>query len=1005
MTAIRTPQLQASRPPVEHGPDGPVEIDGVRDLLKGLDRRQRQAVTHKDGPLLVVAGPGTGKTEVITRRVAWLIASKRARPSEILALTFTERAADEMQARVDLLVPYGQADTAIHTFHAFGDWLVREHGHAIGRPDDPRVIGRSQAMVLLRDNIFELGLDRYRPLGDPTKFVGALVDLFGRAKEEGVMPGELAAYATELEAGARAALDGAEDDTARESIEGLLDEAASNAELAHAYAAYQRLLAERSLIDHGDQVAEAVRLLDERPAVRLALRRHFRYAVVDEAQDANPQQMRLVRQLVGPGGNVMFVGDDDQAIYSFRGAVGQGLAGLDESYHSVKDVVLRRNYRSRKPILEAARRLIRYNDPDRLEVQRGLDKTLTAVRRARRPALVTHHVYRTATDEADAVAAGIKQRLDRGKLPGTMAVLVRTNADAAPVLASLDVLGIPRRFSGASGLLAHREVRDAISLMRTIAAPDSSEDLYALMTSEPYGLGGEDLTLICDAASRRHRSLWAVITELGEQPGLLRVSRDTRQRLARVAEDVHESIDQAHERAAPVVLYDHLRRSGWLKRLVGAAERGDDGPLRRVARLFEIVKEQSDLVGDPRMASVVPALRALIDAGHDPAAPDDDERADAVSVLTVHQAKGLEFPVVYVIGVAEGRFPIRARRDVLALPTALTGHDPSGDPDAHRAEERRLFYVAMTRARDELILSHAAAGRAGGRQRRPSGFLAEALGHEVNAGVGAPQLAVLDAPIEAAPTAIPSAASRDDKPLTLSFTQIDDYLSCPLKYRLRHQVRVPTPPHHALVFGNALHQSVAVANDKRRRGEAVDPALLEETLEAHWRSEGFLSQEHEAARLEAGKVALTRFVERAGAGSDVIVAVEQSFTVRIGDDCVRGRYDAVRRTAEGLVITDYKSGDMRDPTRARQRARSSLQLQLYALAWEAEHGEQPSAVELHFLEGDVIGRVTPTARQLDGARQKVGKAASGIRNGDLEATPGYPSCDWCPYRRICPAAP
>ncbi len=953
-----------------------------------------------------MAGPGTGKTEVITRRVAWLIASKRARPSEILALTFTERAADEMQARVDLLVPYGQADTAIHTFHAFGDWLLREHGHAIGRPDDPRVIGRSQAIVLLRDNIFELGLERYMPLGDPTRFVGALVDLFGRAKEEGISPEDLAAYATELDAGAHAALDQADDDARRETVESLLDEAASSAELARAYQAYQRLLAEHSLVDHADQVAEAVRLLDERAAVRLALRRRFRYVVVDEAQDANPQQHRLVRQLVGAGGNVMFVGDDDQAIYSFRGAVGQGLAALEDTYGSVKEVVLRRNYRSRKPVLEAARRLIRHNDPDRLEVQRGLDKTLTAVRRSRRPALVTHHTYRTTVEEADTIAADIRQRLDRGKAPGSMAVLVRTNADAAPILASLDVLGIPRRFSGASGLLGHREVRDMLSLLRAIAAPGSSEDLYAVMTSEPYGLGGEDLTRICEAANRRRRSLWDVATELLEQPGLLRVSAETRSRLERLVEHVRESIEQAHEQSAPVVLYDHLGRSGWLKRLVAQAERGDDGPLRRVARLFEIVQEQSDLVSDPRIAAVVPALRSLIDAGHDPVAPDALDLADAVAVLTVHQAKGLEFPVVYVVGIADGRFPIRARRDILALPEALTGHAGTGDPDAHRAEERRLFYVAMTRARDELILSHAAAGRRGGRHRKPSPFLAEALGRDVDDAVGSVEQPVLEAPAQAASRVeLRSAAQESGESLALSFTQIDDYLTCPLKYQLRHQVRVPTPPHHALVFGNALHQAVAAANNRRLRGDSIDATLLDETLEAHWHSEGFLSQEHEAARLETGKIALARFAERAATESDSIVAVEQPFSVRIGNDRVRGRYDAVRQTTDGLVITDYKSGDMRDPVRARQRARSSLQLQLYALAWEAEHGAQPDAVELHFLEGDVIGQVTPSPRQLEGARKKVEKAAAGIRAGAFDATPGYPACDWCPYRRICPAAP
>ncbi len=955
--------------------------------------------------MLVVAGPGTGKTEVITRRVAWLIASKRARPSEILALTFTERAADEMQARVDLLVPYGQADTAIHTFHAFGDWLLREHGHAIGRADDPRVIGRSQAIVLLRDNIFDLGLERYRPLGDPTRFVGALVDLFGRAKEEGLAPADLLAYASELDAGARAVAEQGSDDGAREAIEGLLDEAAATAELGHAFAVYQRLLADRSLVDHGDQVAEAVRLLDERPAVRQTLRRRFRYVVVDEAQDANPQQMRLVRSLVGRGGNVMFVGDDDQAIYSFRGAVGRELAGLDAAYGTVKDVVLKRNYRSRKPILESARRLIRHNDPDRLEITRGLDKTLTAVRRSRRPATVTHHLYRTPVEEADAVAADIGRRLQAGLEPESVAVLVRTNADATPVLASLDVLGIRRRFSGASGLMAHREVRDVLSLLRVIGAPDRSEDLYAVLTAAPYGLGGEDLTSICEYADRRRRSLWSVITELVGQPGLLRVSAATRRSLERVTEQLRESIEDAHDRPAPAVLYEHLGRSGWLKRLVADAERGDDGPLRRVARLFELVKEQADLVSDPRIATVAPTLRALVDAGHDPVAPDADDLSGAVSVLTVHQAKGLEFPLVYVVGAADGRFPIRARPHVLSLPPALTGHPGPGDPDLHRAEERRLFYVAITRARDELILSHAAAGREGGRTRRPSPFLAEALGREVEGVPRPPTLGVPEPTSGPTPSPMIAAPVADDEPLNLSFSQIDDYLSCPLKYRLRHLVRVPTPSHHALVFGNALHQAVALANNRRMRGAPVEADALEGALQAHWRSEGFLSQEHEDARYQSGVDALVRFVSQAVAADDRIMAVEQPFSVRIGNDRVRGRYDVVRETEAGVVITDYKSGDTRDPARARQRARSSLQLQLYSLAWEAEHGRRPAAVELHFLEGAVVGQVTPTDRQLDGARKKVEVVAAGIRAGKFGATPGYPACDWCPYRRICPAAP
>jgi DNA helicase-2/ATP-dependent DNA helicase PcrA len=937
-----------------------------------------------------------------------LVESGRARASEILALTFTERAADEMQARVDLLLPYGQADTAIHTFHAFGDWLLREHGFEIGRPADPRVIGRAEAIVLLRDHIFDLGLERYRPLGDPTRFVGAMVDLFARAKEQGVAPAALRDYAGELEAGVAAARDAAEG-AAADALDGLLDEAASYRELATAYGHYQSLLLERSLVDHGDQVSEAVRLLEERSSVRLALRRRFRYTVVDEAQDANSQQLRLVQHVAGTSGNIAFVGDDDQAIYSFRGAVGDGLQRLDETYRDMAHVVLRRNYRSRAPILEAARRLIRHNDPHRLEVSHGVDKTLTAVRRGRRPAMVQHHGFPSAVEEADGTAAQIRDRIERGASPGSIAVLVRTNADAAPILASLEVLGVPTRFSGASGLYAHREVRDVISLLRTIASPGVSEDLYAVMTSAPYGIGGSDMTLLCDMASRRRRSLWSVVTEVLEQPGLLRLSGQGRSRLERVVSDLQASIESSHEHATSVVLYEHLRRSGWLQQLVKDAETGDDEPLRRVARLFEIVRDQADLLVDARVAVVAPTLRALMDAGDEPAGVGPAESIPTVAVLTIHQAKGLEFDTVFVVGMADGRFPARGRRDPLELPAALTDSGRSNDQDADRAEERRLFYVAMTRARDELVLSHAASGSRGGRHRRPSIFLSEAFGSVV------PDVSITDEPLlldqtsAAEPVALATRAEsgqpEDERPLVLSFTQIDDYLMCPLKYRLRHQVRVPVQPHHALVLGNAIHQAVAIANQARMRLQPVDWIGVEETFRTHWSSEGFLSAEHEEARFASGVSAIERFRSRIeGEPEQDVVAVEQPFSVRIGSDRVRGRYDVVTRTAEGITVTDYKSGDMHDPARARQRARDSLQLRIYALAHEAQHGKLPSAVELHFLEGDVIGRVTPTARQLDSARDKVALAADGIRGGRFEATPGFPACSWCPYRRICPSA-
>ncbi|HYM84387.1 MAG TPA: ATP-dependent helicase, partial [Candidatus Dormibacteraeota bacterium] len=503
-------------------------------LLEGLNPEQRRAVTHGEGPLLVVAGAGTGKTQVITRRIAWLIATKRARPSEILALTFTDRAAEEMQVRVDQLVPYGYTDTSISTFHAFGDRLVREHAFELGLPPDVRVLSRPEVVILLREHLFDLPLDRYRPLGDPTRFLAALAALFSRAKDEDVPPAAYAAYAEGLQRSsvelreAVEAAGGKATEAERDAADAAEEEAARELELARAYERYQELLASSGSLDFGDQVSLALRLVRTSPSARRELQRRYRYILVDEFQDTNRAQAELVALLGEPHRNVTVVGDDDQSIYKFRGAAISNILDFRDRYRGARTVVLRRNYRSRRPVLDAAYRLVRFNDPDRLEVREGIVKRLVAERNVADPAPVRLESFATGGDEADWVAAEIGRRIAAGGRASDHAVLVRTNAVADPVLRSLSVAGIPWRFSGTSGLYGRPEVRQLIAFLRSVADPTSSTDVYALATCDVYGLGGEDLTAIVNTARRRNRSIWEVLEELERQPGILRLAPETR---------------------------------------------------------------------------------------------------------------------------------------------------------------------------------------------------------------------------------------------------------------------------------------------------------------------------------------------------------------------------------------------------------------------------------------------------------------------------------------------
>jgi len=1017
------------------GPETPMTpagdpATGLDALLGGLNPEQLRAVTHGEGPLLVVAGAGTGKTQVITRRIAWLVATRRAKPSEILALTFTEKAAAEMQLRVDQLVPYGYTDSTIGTFHAFGDRLIRDFAFELGLPGDVRVLTRAETVIFLHEHLFDLELDEYRPLGDPTRFLAALAALFSRCKDEDVSPTAYRSWADGLAAAAAA-------DPADEA---LAERARRQVELAAAYGRYQELLEARGCIDFGDQVALALRLVRESPSARAEIQARFRYVLVDEFQDTNRSQSELVGVVADPHRNLTVVGDDDQSIYRFRGAAISNILGFRERYAAAQTVVLRRNYRSRPAILESAHRLIAFNDPDRLESRAGISKRLTA-ERGTDPAARTIRVesHPSGGDEVDRIAAEIADRIRSGTQPRDIAILVRANGHAEAMLRSLEAAAVPWRFSGSAGLYARSEVRRLLAFLRAIADLGSSVDLYAVATSDPYLLGGEDLTAIVTTSRRRNRTVWDVLEELDRQPGILRVSPATRASVHRLVEDFKALSELAHTRPAAEVLYAFLRRTGTLSGLASEDSVAAEESLRNIARFFEIVRSQSAVLADDRATFLARHLQTLIEAGDDPATAELDPDANAVAVLTVHRAKGLEFPIVYLPGLVNGRFPIPGRRDPLAMPAELVGEADTEDGDIQLREERRLFYVAVTRARDELVLSYAT-DYGGVGSRRVSPFVLEALDLPATAADATVRPATALERIEAAGTpapVAPAAARRSsEEALTLSFSGIDAYLSCPLKYKLGHVVRVPVPPHHAMVYGSALHRVVQEFHRRHARGEVMSDAELDAALRAAWTNEGFLSRDHEEARLAAGLETLLRFrSSQLEPGAVVPAYVEREFSFSIGGDRIRGRWDRVDIEPAGdsephaastivetqqladavaptfgltgrerVTITDYKTSDVREPAKARQRARESLQLQIYAMAYEAIAGRLPDAVQLHFLDTGVIGRAGVDPKRLAKARERITTAAAGIRAGDFAPKPDRMTCGYCPFRAVCPSS-
>ncbi|MBM4434891.1 MAG: ATP-dependent helicase [Chloroflexi bacterium] len=965
------------------------------DILRTLTDEQRSAVEHGGGPLLVIAGAGTGKTHVITARIVHLIRSGAARPDQILALTFTERAAATMQERVDLSTPLGQNDAAIRTFHAFGDDAFREFALELGRAGELRVLSPAEQVIFMREHLFtDMPLRRYRPAADPTRHVRALLDLFARARDDDISPEQYLAFAR----GLGAAVAGADDPASA------ADEAEAQEELAAAYAAYDELKKKHGVIDFGDQIALTLQLLREQPAAARRLQARYRYVLVDEFQDTNEAQFELVRRLVEPHRDLTVVGDDDQSIFGWRGATLGNFDAFIDAYPDRSVVTLVQNRRSPQGLLDAAYRLIQ-NNPDRLETRIGVSKRLLG-RPSDAEAEADHRAFLTAADEAEAVAGDIAAvAMREGRKYGEFAALVRNNRDADRVLNALAARGIPARFSGGGLLYDRPEIRLLISFLSAVAQPSESTHVYSLVTSSLYSFPPGELARATETERRAHKPLRQLFDEIAS--GMATGYGDDAVAAAkRLVEDLRYYEARAVELTTAELLFEFLERSQLLRRYVdpGSALAEEQG--RNVAKFFRLVWSAGRALPTDRAGWFVPYLELLREAGDDPAAADFEASLEQVNVLTIHKAKGLEFGVVYLMNATGERLPGRLRRPDLPLPDGLA-RTPAPDRERHVAEERRLTYVAMTRAKDRFIFT-SATDYGGLRPHRPSPFIAEALGRRVDAVRGrlsAETELERSRPAAAAPDARIPAMGGDDV-LTISYSQIEDYRRCPLRYRFAHVLQIPVLPTPQLIYGNALHR--AVGDFLQRKREGLRPSLedLGRAFRATWVSEGWISPEHEAERFEAGLAALRRF-HASEADAPAPDLVEQRFSFLLGKDRVVGRWDRVDRTPEGAVVIDYKSTALEDEEgeKAQRRAMTDLQLLVYALAYERMYREMPAKVALHFLETGERGEVAPQRDAVNAVRAQITTTAERIRARRFPAEPLKPeakTCRACPYERICP---
>jgi DNA helicase-2/ATP-dependent DNA helicase PcrA len=957
------------------------------ELLEGLNEEQKKAVVHGDGPLLILAGAGTGKTKVITHRIAYLIASKRAKPEEILAVTFTEKAASEMEERVDLLVPYGYSYVDISTFNSFGEKLLRNTIHEIGYFLDFKLLDEVEQAIFFREHLFEFPLKYYRPLSLPTKHIQELISAIKRLKQEDIAPENYWGYAKDLEKKAKDAVE--------------LEQAHKHLEMAQVYRDYQAMLVKEGKIDFEDQVVLTVKLFNERPSVLKEFQQRYKYILVDEFQDTNYIQFELLKLLCQKHQNLTVVGDDDQSIFRFRGASLSNIRSFRKIYPQARKVVLVKNYRSTQDILDSSYRLIQHNNPDRLEIQEKVSKKLEST--------VVHseksiHMLQldSLSHEADKVAEIIEQKTREGHTFKDLAILVRRNADADPFLRALNMKEIPFRFSGSRGLYAQEEVKILVSFIRALTDFEDSKSLFHLALSEAYGIEPYDMTKLSNFASKKHLALHTVfkMVSAGENP--VEISASSERKVKAIFGDLLFFSQLASSQNAGRVLYSFLERSGFLKKLVEKRTLASEIKIKNIRIFFDKVKNFSELGEDDSLFGFATHLDLLQQVGDNPAAAEAEMEEDAVNVLTVHKAKGLEFPIVFMVSLIADRFPGRQRREKIPVPDELLKEELP-ERENYLQEERRLFYVGMTRAKSLLYLIWSK-DYGLKRPKKVSPFVLEALDLPE-----APKETLRSSALEEikryAPSvsqSTPHAKVKEEGPLTLSFFQVNDYLTCPLKYKYRHMMHIPALPHHNLTYGRVLHNMIHFYLRQKMSGKTVSEEALIKEYTAHWINEGFLSREHEEMRKKEGEKALRLFYKRQESSGIVPLYLEKEF--RWQHESIRfiGRWDRIDPLDKGAVIIDYKATSVKDQKEADTRAKDSLQMDLYALSFAKTQDFPLMGVQLHFLESDIIGHAEKGEKEQDSAMAKIEEAEAGIKGEEYTAKPDWHNCNFCEFKTICP---
>lgn len=967
-----------------------------------LNEEQQAAVEHGDGPLLIIAGAGTGKTTVITERIKHLILKKDISPTSLLALTFTEKAATEMETRIDQILPYGYTQMWIQTFHGFCDRILRREAIHIGLTPNYKLLTETEALLFLRKNLYAFELEYFRPLGNPMKFLQGMLQHFSRLRDDDINPDEYITFAKNLN---------------KSRDEEIIDEEIKKTnELARAFSKYEELKAKEGVMDFSDLISNTLRLFRTRPNVLADYQKQFHYILVDEFQDTNFAQNEMAILLAGRTQNITVVGDDDQSIYRWRGAAIANMLQFKSHFPDATIVALTKNYRSTQTILDSAYQMIQNNNPDRLEVREKIDKKLTALRGITGEQV--EFLYGTkAEDEAALICKKIKEEIKQNSRKySDFAILVRANDHSLPFQRALTHAHVPFQFLGPSHLFQQEEIKDLVAYLRVLVNFEDSASLYRILTLPIFAIEARDIAALLNTAKKKNLSLFETLENYADVP----VAEDVKEKIKRLIGMIKRHMTKIATDTAGQVLYYFFEDSGLLGFYLDPRTVRTEREAQNVAKFFDKLQSYATEHDDASVFAVMDWINLAMELGESPlAATTDWTENNAVNILTVHSSKGLEFPVVFVVNLVALRFPSRDRREQIPVPPELIREDlPEGDENLQ--EERRLFYVAMTRARDKLFLTAAGIYGDGKRERKISPFVTEALGENAVSTIlkkqkqenAAQQLSLLEVlkPVVEEKELKEIHVTKNGKssfiePITtLSYSQLQTFDMCPLHYKLRYIMKLPSAPSAALSFGVTMHSLLRMIYLLDFHKNPLSPEKIESLINQSFLTEGYESKEHVLDAKNGAKNLLINYIKENRNELYKPSETELSFNFLLENTKIVGRFDRVDILDDNKIeIIDYKTGpNIPDE----KKLKNDLQLTLYALAATEINSplfhKKPEDIllTLFYIEKNIRLTTTRTKEQLEEARELILQKVTEIQTSDFSCKGGI-FCNNCEYKMLC----